>query len=50
MKRVLTILLLPLLLLGVGGCTFFGLLGPKGPHTVTLIYSNETVGELKPCG
>lgn len=34
----------------VGGCSFFGLFGPKGPETVTIFFSNETEGELKPCG
>ncbi|MFH1279375.1 MAG: hypothetical protein ABIK65_13470 [Candidatus Eisenbacteria bacterium] len=38
-----------LLLMG-SGCTFFGLFGPKGPETFSIVFSNETVGELKPCG
>ena len=33
------------------GCSGMGLFGgPKGPQTVTLMFSNETIGELKPCG
>ncbi len=36
--------------LGLAGCSAFGLFGPKGPRTVTLFFSNETIGELKPCG
>ena len=34
----------------LGGCSLFGLFGPKGPETVTVYFSNETEGELKPCG
>lgn len=34
----------------LAGCSAFGLFGPKGPRTVTLAFSNETIGELKPCG
>lgn len=37
-------------LLGVAGCSFLGLFAPKGPQTITFFFSNETVGELKPCG
>jgi len=33
-----------------GGCSLFGLFGPKGPQTFTILFSNETAGELKPCG
>ncbi len=49
MRRVLRVGA-PLLLLGVFGCSLSGLFGPKGPETITLVFSNETVGELKPCG
>ncbi|MBN1825582.1 MAG: hypothetical protein JW958_04885 [Candidatus Eisenbacteria bacterium] len=49
MKRTIGVALAAVLLLGAG-CTFFGLLGPKGPQTVTFFFSNETIGELKPCG
>jgi hypothetical protein len=34
----------------MAGCSAFGLFGPKGPRTVTLAFTNETIGELKPCG
>ena len=40
----------PLLMLFALGCSLFGLFGPKGPQTITFVFSNETVGELKPCG
>jgi len=49
MKRMIGFTLAVALLLGAG-CTFFGLFGPKGPETVTFFFSNETIGELKPCG
>lgn len=38
------------LAIGIAGCSAFGLFGPKGPRTITLVFSNETIGELKPCG
>ena len=49
MKRTIGITLAVALLMGAG-CTFFGLFGPKGPQAVTFFFSNETIGELKPCG
>ena len=49
MRKVVSIGLLTLLV-GASGCSFFGLFGPKGPRTITVLFSNETVGELKPCG
>ncbi len=49
MKRIsITILALGATLFA--GCSGFGMFGPKGPQTVTLMFSNETIGELKPCG
>ncbi len=42
--------MLAVALLGVAGCSFFGLFAPKGPQTITFFFSNEMVGELKPCG
>jgi hypothetical protein len=49
MRKVLRVGV-PLLLLGASGCSLSGLFGPKGPETITFVFSNETVGELKPCG
>jgi hypothetical protein len=49
MKKRITIVLL-LVAFAAGGCSLFGLFGPKGPQTVTIFFSNETEGELKPCG
>jgi len=49
MKRLIGGVLAAALLLGAG-CSFLGLFGPKGPQTVTFFFSNETIGELKPCG
>ena len=34
----------------LAGCSSLGLFQPKGPETVTLMFTNETIGELKPCG
>lgn len=49
MKWKLTVGFVSLLMLG-SGCSLFGLFAPKGPETFTIVFSNETVGELKPCG
>ena len=49
MKRTVLAALL-VLLLAVWGCSMLGIFGKKGPQTFTLVFSNETLGELKPCG
>ncbi|NNE10512.1 MAG: hypothetical protein HKN20_18270 [Gemmatimonadetes bacterium] len=49
-KLKVTVALAGLFALALTGCSGLGLFGPKGPQTVTLMFSNETIGELKPCG
>ena len=51
MRRILSVtIVFSAFAILVAGCSGFGLFGPKGPETVTLLFSNETIGELKPCG
>jgi hypothetical protein len=38
------------ILLTAFACAHFGLFGPRGPRPLTILYSCEAAGELKPCG